>query len=72
MSGKQKHLKFIQNAINRMTGNSFLIKGWTVLLASALFAFYARQAYTAVYYWYSTAPAQDNSGLEASPENKKS
>ena len=41
MSDKQKHLEFIQNAINRMAGNSFLLKGWTVLLVSALFAFFA-------------------------------
>ena len=42
MSDKQKHLEFIQNAINRMAGNSFRLKGWTVLLVSALFAFFAR------------------------------
>ena len=42
MSDKQKHLEFIQNTINRMAGNSFLLKGWTVLLVSALFVFFAR------------------------------
>ena len=42
MNDKQKHLEFIQNAINRMAGNSFLLKGWTVLLIAALFAFFAR------------------------------
>ena len=42
MSNKQKHLEFIQNAITRMAGNSFRLKGWTVLLVSALFAFFAR------------------------------
>ena len=42
MSDKQKHLEFIQDAINRMAGNSFRLKGWTVLLVSALFAFFAR------------------------------
>ena len=42
MSDKQKHLEFIQNAITRMAGNSFRLKGWTVLLVSALFAYFAR------------------------------
>ena len=42
MSDKQKHLEFIQNAISRMADNSFRLKGWTVLLVSALFAFFAR------------------------------
>ncbi len=34
----EKHLEFIQGVINRMCQNSFLIKGWTVTLVSALFA----------------------------------
>jgi hypothetical protein len=41
MTDKQKHLEFIQNAITRMAGNSFRLKVWTVLLVSALFAFFA-------------------------------
>ena len=40
MSDKQKHLEFIQNAISRMAANSFMLKAWTVLLVSALFAFF--------------------------------
>ena len=36
---KLKHLEFIQNVITRMNSNSFLIKGWTITLVSALFAF---------------------------------
>ena len=35
---KQKHLEFIQAAINRMASNLFLLKGWTVTLIAALFA----------------------------------
>lgn len=35
---KRKHLEFIQNVITRMNSNSFLIKGWTITLVSALFA----------------------------------
>ncbi|MGW0825744.1 hypothetical protein [Streptomyces sp. NPDC002845] len=33
-----KHLEFIQAVITRMSGNSFLIKGWALTLAAALFA----------------------------------
>ncbi len=33
----EKHLDYIQNAINRMANNSFLIKGWTVTFISLLF-----------------------------------
>lgn len=33
----EKHLDYIQNAINRMSNNSFLIKGWTVTFISLLF-----------------------------------
>jgi hypothetical protein len=39
-----KHLEFIQAVINRFNGNSFLIKGWAVTLASALFALAAKDA----------------------------
>jgi len=35
---KLKHLEFIQNIITRMNANSFVIKGWSVTLVSALFA----------------------------------
>lgn len=37
MENKQKHLEFIQNAINRMANNSFIIKGWCVTIISVLF-----------------------------------
>lgn len=37
-----KHLEFIQNVINRMANNSFLLKGWTVTLVAALFALAAQ------------------------------
>jgi len=33
-----KHLEMIQNIISRMANNSFLIKGWCIVLVSALFA----------------------------------
>ena len=41
---KHKHLEFIQAAINRMAGNLFLLKGWTVTLIAALFALAAKDA----------------------------
>ena len=36
-----KHLELIQNIITRMNTNSFMIKGWTVTIVSALLALYA-------------------------------
>jgi len=38
MEQKQKHLEFIQAVISRLAHNSFLLKGWAVTLAAALFA----------------------------------
>jgi hypothetical protein len=40
---KQKHLEFIQQAVNRMAANLFLLKGWTVTLIAALFALAAKE-----------------------------
>ena len=44
MESKLKHLELIQGVINRMAGNSFLLKGWSVTLTSALFALAAKDA----------------------------
>jgi len=44
MEKKLKHLEFIQNVIDRMNRNSFLLKGWTITLISALFALAAKDA----------------------------
>lgn len=33
-----KHLEFIQDIINRMSNNSFLLKGWNVTVSSAILA----------------------------------
>ena len=41
---KLKHLEFIQAAISRMNHCSFLLKGWSVTLVSALFALSAKNA----------------------------
>ena len=38
MEIKTRHLEMIQGVINRLSTNSFLLKGWSVVLVSALFA----------------------------------
>ena len=35
-SKNEKHLEFIQGAINRMSSNSFQMKVWAILIVSAL------------------------------------
>lgn len=42
MDKKIKHLEIIQGSINRISGNSFLLKGWSVTLIIALFALLGR------------------------------
>jgi hypothetical protein len=44
MEKKLKHLEFIQQAINRMASNLFLLKGWTVTLIAAMFALAAKES----------------------------
>lgn len=44
MEQKLKHLEFIQQAINRMASNLFLLKGWTVTLIAAMFALAAKES----------------------------
>src|SRR3989338_8906716 len=54
MENKQKHLEFIQAVINRMAGNSFLLKGWAITLVAALFALSAKdtnQSYVFIIYF---------------------
>lgn len=55
-----EHLKLIQGAIDRMAGNSFLLKGWNVTVSAALFAIVAREGkpffpvaflYPAIAFW---------------------
>ncbi len=46
MENKIRHLEMIQGVINRMAGNSFLLKGWCVTLVSALFALAAKDSNT--------------------------
>lgn len=42
-NGRLKHLEMIQQVINRLAGNSFLIKGWSITLVSALLLFIAKE-----------------------------
>ena len=44
MENKIKHLELIQGVINRFSTNSFLLKGWSVVLVSALFALSANDS----------------------------
>jgi len=46
MANEEKiaHLGFIQAVINRMGNNSFLVKGWTVVLVAAIFALAAKDS----------------------------
>ncbi len=39
MEAKIKHLEFIQITIDRMAGNSFLLKGWAITVVAGLIAF---------------------------------
>ena len=38
LPNKIAHLQIIQGVVNRLSQNSFLLKGWSVVLVSALFA----------------------------------
>jgi len=42
MENKLKHLEFIQEAINRMAGNLFFLRGWTITLITALFILFVK------------------------------
>ena len=46
MEKKLKHLELIQNIINRMASNSFLVKGWCITLVSAVFVLSGKDANT--------------------------
>lgn len=38
MDNKLKHLELVQGVINRMAGNSFMLKGWAVTLVVGVFS----------------------------------
>lgn len=41
---RAKHLDYIQNIITRLAHNSFVVKGWSIALASAAYGFAVEQA----------------------------
>ena len=43
MEAKLKHLEFIQGVINRLATDSFRMKGWAVVVVSALLVLLARE-----------------------------
>lgn len=56
-SGRLKHLEMLQQVITRMANNSFLIKGWSITLISALLALAAKDkvvmmAWVALLPWF--------------------
>ena len=56
MNAKLKHLEFIQNAINRMANNSFIIEGWCITLAVALIALLEKKDINKCYIVFSFLP----------------
>lgn len=44
MDNKIKHMEMIQCIINRMSGNSFMLKGWAVTLITGIFALSSKDA----------------------------
>ena len=42
MENKRKHLEFIEKVINRMAGNLFFLRGWTITLIAALLALFIK------------------------------
>ena len=51
-----KHLLMIQNVIDRMANNSFLLKGWSVVLISALFVLMKNQSVHEFIKWLPLLP----------------
>jgi len=64
MDNKRAHLEMIQAIINRMSVNSFLLKGWSVVLISALFALAAGDS-QALFVYLAYFPAIAFWGLDA-------
>ena len=48
MAETQVHLQMIQGVVTRLGTNSFLLKGWSVILVAALLAFAATTAETLI------------------------
>ncbi|MCD6013754.1 MAG: hypothetical protein K0Q79_3616 [Flavipsychrobacter sp.] len=52
---KHKHMDYAQSIISRMASNSFLIKGWTITLVSAIIALSSKEA-SGMYIYASLIP----------------
>jgi hypothetical protein len=50
MDNKHSHLNMLQGIINRLSNNSFLLKGWSVVLVSAMFALAAKDSHLSFIY----------------------
>ena len=50
MEAKLKHLEFIQGIVNRLANDSFRLKGWAVVLTSALVVLLARTRHVEIAY----------------------
>jgi len=61
---KQRHLEFLQLAINRMASNSFILKGWNITLIVGLFALTLKDL-SSVYLYLAILPALAFWGLDA-------
>ncbi|OGQ47715.1 MAG: hypothetical protein A3H42_06500 [Deltaproteobacteria bacterium RIFCSPLOWO2_02_FULL_46_8] len=61
---KQAHLEMIQGIINRLSNNSFLLKEWSVILISALFALAAKDS-NLLFVYLAYFPAISFWGLDA-------
>lgn len=61
---KRSHLQMIQGIINRLSQNSFLLKGWSVVLVSALMALAAKES-NLVFIFLAYLPAIVFWGLDA-------
>lgn len=63
MENKQSHLEMIQGVVNRLSHNSFLLKGWSVILVSAMFALAAKDT-KVVFIYLAYFPAISFWGLD--------
>jgi len=64
MENRRAHLEMIQAVVNRLSQNSFLLKGWSVVLISSLFALAAAQAHP-LFAWLAFFPLLAFWGLDA-------
>ncbi len=48
MAAKHKHLELIQGVVNRLASDSFRLKGWSVVLVSAILVLAVREKNTAL------------------------